>query len=89
MLKGILKDREFISNDEIDEVIASTWNGLTFDDAQNVFRKWMIRLACVIKNGGDCPFDRIRNNCLMFNECENGGAPRACVSPSMRALSCA
>jgi hypothetical protein len=38
MLKGILKDRECNLNDEIEEVIASAWNHLTFHDEQSVFR---------------------------------------------------
>jgi hypothetical protein len=39
MLKGILRDREFNSNDDIEEVIALLWNGLTFDDVGSTFQK--------------------------------------------------
>jgi hypothetical protein len=37
MLKGILKDREFHSHDEIEEAITMAWNDLTFDEVQSVF----------------------------------------------------
>jgi hypothetical protein len=37
MLKGILKDREFHSHDEIEEAIMMAWNDLTFDEVQSVF----------------------------------------------------
>jgi hypothetical protein len=37
MLKGILKDREFHSHDEIEEAIIMTWSDLTFDEVQSVF----------------------------------------------------
>jgi hypothetical protein len=37
MLKGLLKDREFNSGDEIDEVITKVWDELTFDEMQRVF----------------------------------------------------
>jgi hypothetical protein len=44
MLKGILKDREFRSHDEIEEAIAMAWNDLTFNGVQRVFHNWMNRL---------------------------------------------
>jgi hypothetical protein len=52
MLKGILKDREFHSHDEIEEAIKMAWNDLTFDEVQSVFYNWMNRLRWVIENGG-------------------------------------
>jgi hypothetical protein len=67
-LKGILKDRELNSNDEIEEAIASGWNDLAFDDFQCVFHTWMNRLGWVIKNGGSYTLQSIRNNFLMFSE---------------------
>jgi hypothetical protein len=36
MLKGILKDREFHSHDEIEQAITMAWNDLTFDAVQIV-----------------------------------------------------
>lgn len=53
MLKGILKDREFSSGDEIAAAIAEEWNHLTFDDVQSVFRNWMSRLTWVIEHEGE------------------------------------
>jgi hypothetical protein len=53
MLKGIRKDQEFVSSEEIEVAIADLWNGLTFDDVQSVFRNWMSRLTWVIENGGE------------------------------------
>jgi histone-lysine N-methyltransferase SETMAR len=52
MLKGILKDEEFHSHDEIEEAITMAWNDLTFDEGQSVFHNWMNRLRRVIENGG-------------------------------------
>jgi hypothetical protein len=53
MLKGILKDREFVSSEEIEVAIADLWNDLTSDDVQSVFRHWMSRFTWVIENGGE------------------------------------
>jgi hypothetical protein len=53
MLKGIFKDQEFTSSDEIEEAIPKTSNDLTLDDVQSVSRNWMSRLAWVIENGGE------------------------------------
>jgi hypothetical protein len=53
MLKGILKDREFASSEEIEVAIAGVWNDLTSDDMQSVFPNWMSRLSWVIENGGE------------------------------------
>jgi histone-lysine N-methyltransferase SETMAR len=44
MFKGILKDREFHSHDEIEQAITMAWNDLTFDEVQSVFHNWMNRL---------------------------------------------
>jgi hypothetical protein len=51
VLKGILKDREFHSHDEIEEAITIAWNDRTFDEVQSVFHNWMNRLRWVIENG--------------------------------------
>jgi hypothetical protein len=53
MLKGILKDREFHSYDEIEEAITMAWNDVTFNEVQSVFHNWMNRLRWVIENGGE------------------------------------
>jgi hypothetical protein len=53
MLKGVLKDCEFNSNDEIEEAITRVWDELTFDEGQNVFHNWMSHLAWVIENEGE------------------------------------
>jgi hypothetical protein len=50
MLKGILKDQELTSTHEIEEVMTKSWNDLTFDDVQNIYRNWMNSLAWVIEN---------------------------------------
>jgi hypothetical protein len=50
MLKGIPKDREFHSSDEIDTAVTEIWNGLDFDDVQSVFRNWMNWITRVIEN---------------------------------------
>jgi hypothetical protein len=38
MLKGILKDQEFHSHDEIEEAITMAGNDFTFDEVQSVFQ---------------------------------------------------
>jgi hypothetical protein len=53
MLKGILKDREFHSHDEIEEAIPMAWNDLTFDEVQSVLRNWMKRFRWLIENWGE------------------------------------
>jgi transposase len=45
ILKGVLKDRKFNSNDEIEEVITKVWDELAFDEVQNVFHSCMSRLV--------------------------------------------
>jgi hypothetical protein len=52
MSKGVLRDREFNSSDEIEGVITKVWDELTFDEVQIVFHNWMSGLAWVIENGG-------------------------------------
>jgi hypothetical protein len=69
MLKRVMKDHWLNSNNEIEEVIASARNELTFDDVQSVFRNWTSRLANVIKNGGQDTLESIRYNFLMLTEC--------------------
>jgi hypothetical protein len=49
----MFKDRESTSSDEIEDVIPNTWNDLTFDDRESVFRNWMRRLTWVIENDGE------------------------------------
>jgi hypothetical protein len=44
LLKGIPKDREFHSHDEIEEAMTMAWNNLTFDEVQNVFHNCVNRL---------------------------------------------
>jgi hypothetical protein len=53
MLKGVLKGRDFNSGAETEEVITKVWNGLTFDEVQSLFHKWMNHLAWIIENGGE------------------------------------
>jgi hypothetical protein len=52
-LKGIFKDREFSSNEQVEDAITQVWNDLSFEDVQSVFQNWMSRLACVIDTGGE------------------------------------
>jgi hypothetical protein len=53
MLKGVFKNREFHSSDEIEEAITKVWDGLTFDEVQSVFHNRMSRFAWAIENGGE------------------------------------
>jgi hypothetical protein len=51
MLKGILKDREFHSHDEIEESIMMAWNDLTFDEIQSVSHNWRTELDGSLRTG--------------------------------------
>jgi IS4 transposase len=53
MLERILNDREFHSNDEIEEAITMAWNDLTFDEVQSIFHNWMNRLRWAIESRGE------------------------------------
>jgi hypothetical protein len=51
-LKRILDDPKFQLNDEIEEITAKMWNGVTFDSIQNLFQKWMNLLGWIVETGG-------------------------------------
>jgi hypothetical protein len=48
-----MKDREFQGQEAILRAIAESWNDLTSEDIQQVFREWMERLTLVIGNNGE------------------------------------
>jgi hypothetical protein len=52
MLKVVWKDREFDSNDEIEEAMTKAWDEVTFDEVPNVCRNWMIHLGWAIAHHG-------------------------------------
>jgi hypothetical protein len=45
LFKGMIKDREFHSHEEIEEAITVVWNDLKFEDVQSIFYDWMRRLV--------------------------------------------
>jgi hypothetical protein len=45
MLKGVLKDRELNSNNEIEEVITKVWDKFTPNEVQSVFHNWTSSFA--------------------------------------------
>jgi hypothetical protein len=53
LLKGIMKDGEFRSHEEIEEAITVAWNDLAFEDVQSIFYDWMRHLAWVIEHEGE------------------------------------
>jgi hypothetical protein len=53
VLKGILKDQEFNSSNEIEQGIPRIWDDLNFGNVQGVFQNRMSRLVRVIENGGE------------------------------------
>jgi histone-lysine N-methyltransferase SETMAR len=53
LLKGIMKDREFHSHEEIEEAITAAWNNLTFQDVQSIFYDWTRPLAWVTEHEGE------------------------------------
>jgi hypothetical protein len=53
LLKGILKNREFSSSEQIEEAITQMWNDLSFEDLRSVIQNGMSRLACVVETGGE------------------------------------
>jgi hypothetical protein len=68
ILKGILKDREFHLNDEVEKGIASAWNDLTFNDVQSVFHNWMNPLARVMRNSAEYTSKSMINHFLTLSE---------------------
>jgi hypothetical protein len=59
MLQGVLKDREFNRNDEVEKPITNVWDELTFDERQSAFHNRMNRLAEVVENGGEYIIEQI------------------------------
>jgi hypothetical protein len=53
LLKGIMKDGECHSHEEIEEAITMAWNDLTFEDVQSIFYDRMRRFAWVIEHEGE------------------------------------
>jgi hypothetical protein len=53
MLKGILKDREFHSHDEIEEAIKVAWSELIFNEVKSIFHNWMNRLRWLVETTGE------------------------------------
>jgi hypothetical protein len=53
MLEGVVKDREFNSSDETEDMTTKVWDELTFDEVQSVFHNWMPHFAWVIENEGE------------------------------------
>jgi transposase len=53
ILKQKMKERVFQSEEQILAAITESWNELTFEDIQRVFRNWMERLMWVIANSGE------------------------------------
>jgi hypothetical protein len=53
LLKGIMKDCEFHSSEEIEDAITVAWNYLTFEDVQSILYVWTRRLASVIEYEAD------------------------------------
>jgi hypothetical protein len=53
MWKGVLKDRELNSSNEIEEAITEVWDDHTFHSVQSLFHNWLRRLAWVIADGGE------------------------------------
>jgi hypothetical protein len=48
-----MKDREFHSHEDIEEVITVAWNDLTVEDVQSIFYDWMRRLTWAIEHEGE------------------------------------
>jgi hypothetical protein len=71
MLKGVWKDREFNSSNEIAEAVMKVWDEVTFDEMQSVFHDWMIRLAWVFETGGGYIIKQIRSGFLAYRESQN------------------
>jgi hypothetical protein len=53
MVKEKVKDRVFRIEQHILEAITQSWNELTFEDIQRVFRNWTERLIWIIVNSGE------------------------------------
>jgi hypothetical protein len=64
MLKGVLKDREFNSSNEIEKGIMKVWDELTFDEVQTISHNWISLFTWVVENGGEYITEQIRNGFL-------------------------
>jgi hypothetical protein len=53
MLKGVLRDGNFNSSDEIEKAITKIWDEFTFDELHRAIHNWMGRFAWFIGNGGE------------------------------------
>jgi hypothetical protein len=60
MAKGKMKDREFRTVQDILCRLPETWNDLTFEDIQSVFRDWQIRLNWVMENGAEHRLNKVK-----------------------------
>jgi hypothetical protein len=56
-LKGIRRDQECNSNEDIEEAITVGANDLTFEDGQCVFPNWVRSVTCIIENGRESPLE--------------------------------
>jgi hypothetical protein len=52
VLKKLVTDREFVSNDQITHAMTGVWDNLTFNFIQSVFQNWTSRVVWVIEAGG-------------------------------------
>jgi hypothetical protein len=56
-LKESTKGKEFSTDDQLLDAIATIWNTLTFETLESVFREWMSRLSWVIDNNSEYYFE--------------------------------
>jgi hypothetical protein len=86
MLKGILKDREFHSHDEIEKAITMAWTDLTFDEVQSVFHNWMNRFRWFFENGESTLLNQDGSVYLCLLSDGIGGGPGTFVTPCTLSL---
>jgi hypothetical protein len=75
ILKEIPKDQERTSSNESEDTTTMTWNRLTLDDAQNVFRNWTRRLASIIEKCASIFMSKMKFVCSCLLNAEIGVGP--------------
>jgi hypothetical protein len=80
-LKGVLKDRDFSSIDEMEEAIAEIWNDLNFDDVQSVLPGSLKTEDSIRENKRDFA-------CSSSANVEIGEGPGTFFTPCIRQMQC-
>jgi hypothetical protein len=54
----------FRNADDVEDFVCNFWSGVTWDEAQMVFHKWMRRVKSVCEHDGGHVLNKPRNLCI-------------------------